>query len=100
MTLHCEGCDGFYELPNAKTEKFRLTILFFAQCPHCGMLRCERSKNYPYPRCKQCNIPIPDRPARGPTKLLGIEVSLLCRAHYVGAWRKSRFVPRFLQSEP
>lgn len=98
MTLHCEGCDGYYDLPDAKTENFRLTILFFAQCANCGMLRDERSKHYPYPRCSMCNIPIPDRRPKLLARPGVIECAYLCHAHYVRQWRKSRFMADTLPS--
>lgn len=84
MTIHCDNCGAFYELPKARTDHFRLTILFFAQCPACGSLRDERSKLAPYPRCihkdstegAYCNVPI--------------KVNIMCHAHYVAHWRVER----------
>lgn len=75
MTVRCEFCEEQFELPRANTENRRLTILFFAKCPHCGRLRNERSAEYPQPRCECCNIP---------TKA---SESKLCRAHYMVNWR-------------
>lgn len=73
MTVRCGHCDRIYSLPKANTENRRLTILFFAKCPFCLLLRDERSAAYPDPRCKVCNIPI--------------QVGNLCRAHYMIIWR-------------
>lgn len=73
MIVTCEHCGVRYDVPKAKTERFRLTILFFAKCPVCQELRCPRSSEFPYPRCGDCNIPI--------------KVGTLCHAHYMKWWR-------------
>lgn len=80
LEVACEYCDKHFTLPRANTHRLLMQVLFFAQCPHCGGLRNESSKSFPYPRCGHCNCPI----AKGKS----------CRADYMIVWRrkqKSRF---------
>lgn len=77
MKVHCENCDGYYEITNAWRTRLVMSVLFFAKCSICGALRDPRSADAPYPRCVVCNCP-------------GVKKMGMCQADYMVWYRKHR----------